>query len=158
MKVSEDHAITGVLFFNKPNAYTKPVSGNPNLFCLSYRIGAFKGLAPSLSQEEDWRIGTDFGRIPYDRKRIEAYRKKDCKPILHASEDETWLVGTRCGTIPMDAKRVADYLAFRTGAKTLTQLLMEKNPFLSLEEIQMKYREYYVQKMKDWFGDDYVCF
>jgi hypothetical protein len=158
MKSNEEHAITGMLFFSKPNRYTQPISGNPNLFSLSYRIGAYKGILPQLSQEEDWRIGTDFGRIPYDRKRIDVFRKKDCNPFQFASDDEKWLIGTRIGTTTNDMKRVEEYILYRTGQKTLTQLLMDKNPFLTLHEIQENYSSFYRQKMKEWYGDDYVCF
>jgi hypothetical protein len=67
------------------------------------------------------------------------------------SQDEMYAVGTCCGTRAYNQSRIDEYISYKTGKKSMNEIIMEKDDRILLNEYNWKV--YYNNQMRQWFGD-----
>ena len=72
------------------------------------------------------------------------------------TREETQIVGTRCGTLQFHQARADEYLEFKRGTKTMTQIIFQYDLMLTLSEYNLNWRYYHNRQLKRWFGEDLI--
>ena len=72
------------------------------------------------------------------------------------TQEESYAVGTRCGTSQFHQDRVNEYMAFKQGRVSMSNLVFQYDSMLTLAEYKNNWRFYHNKQMKKWFGDDLV--
>jgi hypothetical protein len=77
----------------------------------------------------------------------------DCNQV---TQDESYAIGTCCGTAQFHQDRVNEYLEFKSGKKSMMDLVFKYDLMLTMHEYKCNWRSYHNQVMKRWFGKDLI--
>lgn len=72
------------------------------------------------------------------------------------TQDESVAVGTCCGTVQFHQDRVNEYLEFKSGKKSLMDIIFKYDTMLTIYEYKCNWRYYHNQQLKRWFGKDLI--
>ncbi len=72
------------------------------------------------------------------------------------TQDEAFAVGSCCGLVQFHQDRVNEYIAFKSGKKSMRDILFQYDSMLTLSEYNMNPRYYHNLQMKRWFGKDLI--
>ena len=72
------------------------------------------------------------------------------------SQDESYAIGTCCGTTTFHQDRVNEYLEFKSGKKSMVDIIFKYDYMLTLHEYKCNWQLYHNQLLKRWFGKDLI--
>ena len=72
------------------------------------------------------------------------------------TQDESYAVGTCCGAVQFHQDRVNEYIAFKSGKKSMRDILFQYDTMLTLSEYNSNPRFYHNRQMRRWFGKDLI--
>jgi hypothetical protein len=75
---------------------------------------------------------------------------------LQVTQEEAFAIGSCCGTAQFHQDRVNEYIEFKSGKKSLMDLVFKNNIMLTLHEYKCNWRYYNNQQLKRWFGKDLI--